>query len=84
MSLNLVCKICCRDKTVVYTWSRALLRLVLEKIVAKLGLYYINPGGIFVLRRLRDVFYINALPENNEIVYFGRSVVKPYYSLLVL
>jgi hypothetical protein len=41
-------------------------------------------GGIFVLRRLRDIFYINAFPENNEIVYFGMSVVKSYHSLLVL
>jgi hypothetical protein len=26
---------------------------------------------VFLLRKLRDVFYINAYPENNEIVYYG-------------
>jgi hypothetical protein len=26
------------------------------------------------LRRLRDVFYINAFPENNEIVYYGMEL----------
>ncbi len=26
------------------------------------------------MRRLRDVFYINAFPENNEVVYYGMQL----------
>ena len=26
------------------------------------------------MRRLRDVFYINAFPENNELVYYGMQL----------
>ena len=26
------------------------------------------------MRRLRDVFYINAFPENKEIVYYGMQL----------
>lgn len=28
-------------------------------------------NGGYYLRRLRDVFYINAFPENNEVLYYG-------------
>lgn len=30
--------------------------------------------GVNLLRRLSDVFYINAFPENNEIVYYGMEL----------
>lgn len=33
-----------------------------------------NEMGVNILRRIRDVFYVNAFPKNNEVVYYGMQL----------